>query len=371
MAKLNEGSVIKKTAGHEIIATIPDVSVKADKTYVDTELGKKVTELAKKVDKVTGKELSTNDYTTAEKNKLSGIATGAQVNTVTSVSGKTGAVTLTKSDVGLGSVQNYDIATQTEANAGTSDAKYMTPLKTLGVVDAKIALSNSASKTDLTNHTDNVANPHGVTKSQVGLSTVQNYSVATQSESEAGTSDAKYMTPLKTKQAITSIQAVKSVAGRTGAVVVNKSDVGLSNVDNLSASSIRGGITKDDVGLSNVDNVKQMPINGGVLENYKEKLITVPASVGGVPLDLGNVFQHTPSANRTYMFFSDVASEQAYSFTLIINMGSTVRTLTFPTSVKWRGGEMPDMSTANKTYVLTFMSVDVGTTWLGMFEGEF
>ena len=35
------------------------------------------TKLAGKVDKVEGKGLSTNDYTTAEKNKLSGIATGA------------------------------------------------------------------------------------------------------------------------------------------------------------------------------------------------------------------------------------------------------------------------------------------------------
>lgn len=36
-----------------------------------------------KVDKVTGKELSTNDYTTAEKNKLAGIAARATANTVT------------------------------------------------------------------------------------------------------------------------------------------------------------------------------------------------------------------------------------------------------------------------------------------------
>ena len=36
--------------------------------------------LSGKVDKETGKGLSTNDYTTAEKNKLSGIATGAEVN---------------------------------------------------------------------------------------------------------------------------------------------------------------------------------------------------------------------------------------------------------------------------------------------------
>ena len=44
------------------------------------------TELAKKVDKVDGKGLSTNDYTTTEKNKLSGIATGAQVNVLEKVS---------------------------------------------------------------------------------------------------------------------------------------------------------------------------------------------------------------------------------------------------------------------------------------------
>lgn len=43
---------------------------KADKTYVDTELDKKI-------DTVVDKGLSTNDYTTTEKNKLSGIEAGA------------------------------------------------------------------------------------------------------------------------------------------------------------------------------------------------------------------------------------------------------------------------------------------------------
>ena len=59
-----------------------------------------------KVAKVEGKSLSTNDFTTDEKTKLAGIASGAQVNTVTSVAGKTGAVTLDKTNVGLGNVDN-------------------------------------------------------------------------------------------------------------------------------------------------------------------------------------------------------------------------------------------------------------------------
>ena len=79
--------------------------------------------------------ISVNNVTTttdgamssADKVKLNGIETGAQVNTVTSVASKTGAVTLVKGDVGLGSVQNYAIATEAENIAGTTNVKYATP----------------------------------------------------------------------------------------------------------------------------------------------------------------------------------------------------------------------------------------------------
>jgi len=47
-----------------------------------------------------------NAFTDNEKSKLAGIAAGAEVNTVTSVAGKTGNVTLAKADVGLANVDN-------------------------------------------------------------------------------------------------------------------------------------------------------------------------------------------------------------------------------------------------------------------------
>ena len=59
-----------------------------------------------KVDTEVGKGLSTEDYTTAEQTKLTGIESGAQVNTVTSVATRTGAIVLTKNDVGLENVDN-------------------------------------------------------------------------------------------------------------------------------------------------------------------------------------------------------------------------------------------------------------------------
>ena len=51
--------------------------------------------LSGKVDKVDGKGLSTNDYTSAEKTKLSGIATGAQVNVLEGIQKNGDTVTIT------------------------------------------------------------------------------------------------------------------------------------------------------------------------------------------------------------------------------------------------------------------------------------
>ena len=56
-----------------------------DKSGLTLLISKIKTALGGKVDVVSGKGLSTNDYTSAEKSKLSGIASGAQANVIESV----------------------------------------------------------------------------------------------------------------------------------------------------------------------------------------------------------------------------------------------------------------------------------------------
>jgi hypothetical protein len=236
---------------------------------------------------------------------------------------------VTKSQVGLGSVPNYSVATQAEAEAGTTDAKLMTPLKTKQSVDKALGPANThmsntsnphgvtkaqvglgsvdniqqASKTDFDTHVGNTSNPHGVTKSQVGLSSVPNYSVASSTEAQAGTLNTKFMTPLRTKEAIDqNLEPVTtSITNHTGDKTnphsVTKSQVGLGNVDNVqqatktefnshtgdttahitaterntwnakvsqteltshtNSTSNPHAVTKSQVGLSNVDNIQQ------------------------------------------------------------------------------------------------------------------
>lgn len=126
-----------------------------------------------------------------------------------------------KSQVGLGSVPNYGPATQSIAEAGTNNQTIMTPLRTKQAIEAlanvevtkeDIGLGNvtnveQASKEEFDSHTENRNNPHGTTKAHVGLTLVNNFGIATQSNAEAGTLNNLYMTPLRTKQAIEAIRA--------------------------------------------------------------------------------------------------------------------------------------------------------------------
>jgi hypothetical protein len=82
---------------------IDDSSPSTEKAFSSQKISD---QLLLKVSKEVGKALSANDYTDTEKAKLLGIEDSAQANTVDSVAGKTGAVTLTKGDVALPNVDN-------------------------------------------------------------------------------------------------------------------------------------------------------------------------------------------------------------------------------------------------------------------------
>lgn len=69
--------------------------------------------------------------------------------------------------------------------------------------------TNIKSVTDaLTNHKNDKENPHGVTKAQVGLGSVENYGIASAAEAKAGTANNKYITPVRVKEAIEALGVI-------------------------------------------------------------------------------------------------------------------------------------------------------------------
>ena len=107
---------------------------------------------------------------------------------------------VTKAQVGLSNVANYGVATEAEAQAGSSTVKYMTP----ALVKAAIIQFADAGQigSDLSDHINNFSNPHQTDAEQVGLGQVDNFATATINEAAAGTSETLFVTPAGIKAAI-------------------------------------------------------------------------------------------------------------------------------------------------------------------------
>lgn len=100
-----------------------------DKSGLTLLISKIKTALGGKVDAVSGKGLSTNDYTSAEKQKLSGIASDAQANVIESV--KVNGTKLTPSSKAV------DVTVPTKVSQLTNDSGFQTSTQVDSIVTGK------------------------------------------------------------------------------------------------------------------------------------------------------------------------------------------------------------------------------------------
>ena len=181
------------------------------------------TKLANKVTVVSGKGLSTEDYTSAEKTKLSGIATGAEVNQnafSNVVVGKTTVAADSKTDtLTLISGSNVTLtpdATNDTITIAATDTVYTHPTVTR-------------------NNTTSTASPaHGKTFTAIDSITTNNLG---------------HVTAVNTKTVTLPADAVTSVNNKTGAVSLTATDVGAAasshthNYLPLSGGTLTGNLT--------------------------------------------------------------------------------------------------------------------------------
>lgn len=146
---------------------------------------------------------------------------------------------VTKAQVGLNNIENYPIANEFEAVAGSRNDRYMTPLLTYQLVNQYVGEG-------MNNHISNQDNPHRVTKAQVGLNNVRNYDVATNVQTVAGIADNLYVTPVGVRAAIEEVALAgyrEHTNDGNNPHGVNKTQVGLSNVDNFPTATVQEALT--------------------------------------------------------------------------------------------------------------------------------
>jgi hypothetical protein len=139
---------------------------------------------------------------------------------------------VTAAQVGLGNVQNYSMAADSDAVAGTSTTLYMSPATTAAAIQSMAAGPLQA-------HITNYENPHETTAAQVGLGNVANYAPAQSDDASAGTSTSLYMTPATTMVAINSsvgITLQSHILNYDNPHETSADQVGLGNVANFSVA---------------------------------------------------------------------------------------------------------------------------------------
>jgi hypothetical protein len=203
---------------------------------------------------------------------------------------------VTAAQVGLGNVQNYAVAANSDAAAGTSTTLYMTPATTAAAIQTQVLGPFQI-------HVSNTSNPHQVTAAQVGLGSVKNYGVAAAADGVAGSSNALYMTPATTAAAINGTVGItinQHLLDFTNPHQVSAAQVGLGNVRNLSTASTADAVagTSDELYMTPAATAAAIAQTGAMgqlnshITNYNNPHQVTAAQVGAVTAgDVSNLLQ--------------------------------------------------------------------------------
>ena len=161
-------------------------------------------------------------------------------------------------------------------------------VKMTATVDPEGYVTFETMQTALNTHTGNKSNPHSVTKSQVGLGNVPNVATNDQTPTYSDTTTLVTLSSgekisiafAKIKLAITTL--INHLANKSNPHGVTKSQVGLGNVENKSSATIRGELTKGNVTTA----LGFTPANQTDMTNAQDAITQLNSDLYGLHLHL-------------------------------------------------------------------------------------
>ena len=133
------------------------------------------------------------------------------------------------------------------------------------------------------------------------------------------------------------------------------------DIATLGLTAASKAVTADANGVITLDN------------GFSEEYAAVASSSAAVSLDLRTAsnFSHDLTENTTISFANPAASGKVSAATLRIIQGSTARTITWNSSIKWAADTAPTLTTTdNAVDIFVFYTLDAGTTYYGFTAGQ-
>ena len=118
-----------------------------------------------------------------------------------------------------------------------------------------------------------------------------------------------------------------------------------------------------------IDENQVVTFDAGISEEYAA--VTSSSNVVSLNLRTANNFSHDLTENTTISFTNPAASGKVSAATLRIIQGSTARTITWNSSIKWAADTAPTLTTTDDAVdIFVFYTVDGGTTYYGFTAGQ-
>ena len=313
-------------------ATITNLALKANTSDMTTSLGLKANAtdltsgLALKVDKVTGKELSTNDYTTAEKTKLAAII---------------------GTNTGDQDLSSFATITNLALKANTSDMTTSLGLKA-NTADMTTSLGLKANTSDMTTSLGLKANTTDLTSGlALKVDKVTGKELSTNDYTTAEKNKLTAITGTNTgDQDLSSFATALSLADKANTTDVTTSIALKANLISPTLTSpVLGDATATSVTASSDIKAKR----------YIQYATTAISSTSTTNFDLsrGNVIQVNLATSIAEITFTNEAVG-----TYLIKFKQTVgsKTVNFPDTWLWSGGVEPVVSaTLGRTDIVTLI----------------
>tara|TARA_R110001592_G_scaffold41006_4_gene134307 strand:+ start:729 stop:1496 length:768 start_codon:yes stop_codon:yes gene_type:complete len=144
-------------------------------------------------------------------------------------------------------------------------------------------------------------------------------------------------------------------------VTATAAELNYLDIATLGLTAASKAVTADANGVITLDN--------GFSEEYAA--VTSSSNVVSLNLRTANNFSHDLTENTTISFTNPAASGKVSAATLRIIQGSTARTITWNSSIKWAADTAPTLTTTNDAVdIFVFYTVDGGTTYYGFTAGQ-
>ncbi len=150
-------------------------------------------------------------------------------------------------------------------------------------------------------------------------------------------------------------------------IFTNAPPFGINNIYVINLADSKELATVGDASITTQKLISGMVLPNPELQQYSQTVKSI-SSVGGkitIDLRLASVFECVLNEDSEFIFINPPLYGRNIGFKLFLHTGNNAYKITWPITVKFSYGKVPDLSLPNENHLLIFETINNGDKWYG------